>query len=145
MAAPDAYSSVIAQECIKAAGPLATALTLERLQGVMKTQYMILSKGKWSAKPQMEIQHRLAGIDQEQDNEDGLKMDNISKMIEEAVKKAIGNQGVRWDDGQRGGNDHGGGQCDRRTNTQIGATMLPELVAILLNNQKPRNTEGNGN
>ena len=48
-AAPEAYSSVIAQECIQAAGPPVTPLTLEGLHEVMKTQYAVISKGKWSA------------------------------------------------------------------------------------------------
>ena len=65
----------------------------------------------------MEIQHGLASIDQDHNNEEGIKMDNISKMIEDAVKKAIGSQGMKWDNGHRGGNDHGGSQNDGRTNT----------------------------
>ena len=44
-AAPEAYSAVIAQECIRAAGPLVTPITLEKLHAVMKTQYVVISKG----------------------------------------------------------------------------------------------------
>ena len=50
-AAPEAYSAVIAQECIQGAGPLVTLLTLEGLLEVMKTQYAVISKGKWSSRP----------------------------------------------------------------------------------------------
>ena len=111
----------------------------------MKTQYAVISKGKWSTKPQMEIQHGLANIDQDCNNGEKLKMEDVSKMIEEAVKKAVGSQGLQQEDKQQVGNGNGSGQDQGNTHTQVGATMSPELVAILLNNQKPKNMEGKNN
>ena len=93
----------------------------------------------------MEIQYGLANIDQDCDNREKLKMEDISKMIEEAVKKAVGSQGLKWEDKHQVRNGDGGGQSQGITHTQVGATMSPELVAILLNNQKPKNMEGSNN
>ena len=51
-----------------------------------------MSKGKWQAKPQLEIQHGLAGVDINQGDEEGINIESISTMIEKAVKKAMESQ-----------------------------------------------------
>ena len=109
----------------------------------MRSQYAILSKGKWSARPQMEIQHGLASVDQDRDSGEGINMENMSRMIEDEVKKAVEGNGLGGEEVQQGGNGSGIGHDAGQVCTPVGATMSPELVAMLLNNQRPRNTEGN--
>ena len=57
-------------------------------------------------------------------------------MIEEAVSKAMGNKGMQLENNDGLGNGKGNGQGQG-----MPTTMSPELVAILLNNQKTKNME----
>ena len=84
----------------------------------------------------MGIEYGLTSKDMNHEDEVKFSMKEVSKMIEEAVSKAIGNKGMQVENNDRLGNGHGNGQGQG-----MPTTMSPELVAILLNNQKAKNTE----
>ena len=76
----------------------------------MKTQYVVISKGKWSARPQMGIEHGLTNKDMNHEDEVKFSMKEVSKMIEEAVSKAMESKGLRLENNKVLGNGNGNGQ-----------------------------------
>ena len=84
----------------------------------------------------MGIKHGLISKDMNHEEEAKFNMKEVSKMIEEAVSKAMESKGLRLENDKASGKGNGNGQGQG-----MPTTMSPELVAILLNNQKARNAE----
>ena len=134
--APKAYSQTIAKNAADAQGQ-GCQITLASLKTDMCIVYTVMSKGKWEKQQLLEIQHGLTG------KEEGSKGKSMEKTIRDAVDDAM----KKWKAAnEQAGTEKGrGSKASRDTkvgNQLVGATITPELLAMLLQGATVQNTQG---
>ena len=92
----------------------------------MSSVYVVMSKGKWSKQPSLEIQHGLIP------KEEMAKESSMEKAIKEAVENAMSKWQAKEQGGKQQGRDNWIGSRSNSDALLLGTTLTPELLAVLL-------------